>query len=153
MNRIQTLITGATAVAVLTAGGVFAAPASAQAASWTAYCQQHVNDGAPYAAVADQTTWCRVQAGPAAIGDGQTKYTGTVDGVMGSNSWKGLQAYLKKNHGYGGPIDGVPGTQTYAAMQRFAAQNNLYTGPIDGDMGANSWRGFNQNLRILFFSN
>ena len=46
-------------------------------------------------------------------------YTGPSDGVMGTNSWKGVQTVLQ-GFGYTGPIDGVMGTNSYAALQRVA---------------------------------
>jgi hypothetical protein len=66
-------------------------------------------------------------------------YTGPLDGVPATNTWKALQI-LFAGFGYTGPIDGSPATNTYMALQRFA-QAGGYTGPIDGSMGSNSWKG------------
>jgi peptidoglycan hydrolase-like protein with peptidoglycan-binding domain len=67
-------------------------------------------------------------------------YTGPIDGVMGKNSWAGVQRGLQASAGYTGPADGVPGANTYKAMQTLAARSG-YTGPIDGALGPNSYRG------------
>lgn len=131
----------------LAIGGI-AAPAQA-AQVWDPYCQEHVYDGAPFDTYLSRTAQCRVQGGPAASPANEFTYTGPVDGYMGTNSWKGLQAALR-NYGYSGPIDGVPGTNTYKAIQRWAYDGG-YTGPIDGVMGSNSWAGFNRAIRMQYF--
>jgi hypothetical protein len=74
-------------------------------------------------------------------------YTGPIDGVLGTNSWKYTQVGLK-NYGYTGPTDGVPGTNTYMAMQRLASGWG-YTGPIDGELGPNSYRGLAKYFNTL----
>lgn len=71
-------------------------------------------------------------------------YTGSVDGVMGPNSWKGVQRGLTAL-GFSVDETGVPDFQTYAAMQSMALQYG-YTGPVDGIMGPNSYRGFSRYL-------
>jgi peptidoglycan hydrolase-like protein with peptidoglycan-binding domain len=70
---------------------------------------------------------------------GRGGYTGPVDGVMGVNSWKGVQTAVK-GYGYTGPVDGIPGTNTYKAIQSLA-QDGGYTGPVDGALGPNTIRG------------
>lgn len=40
-----------------------------------------------------------------------------VDGVMGPNTWRALQAHLQKLGFYSGKLDGKPGPQTYKAVQ------------------------------------
>jgi len=67
-------------------------------------------------------------------------YTGPVDGIMGPNSWKGVQRGLIAN-GYSVSVTGTPDSATYSAMQSVGAQYG-YTGPVDGIMGPNSYRGF-----------
>ena len=67
-------------------------------------------------------------------------YTGPVDGIMGPNSWKGVQRGLSAM-GYTVSASGTPDADTYAAMQSVGAQHG-YTGPVDGGMGPNSYRGF-----------
>jgi hypothetical protein len=68
-------------------------------------------------------------------------YHGPIDGVLGENSWKGIQTLLDRSYGYEGPIDGVPGVETYKALQRLARKGGRYTGPIDGIPGAHTWAG------------
>jgi GH25 family lysozyme M1 (1,4-beta-N-acetylmuramidase)/lysozyme family protein len=67
-------------------------------------------------------------------------YTGPLDGVLGPNSWKGIQTLLTRLGLYSGPIDGVPGLNTYKGLQ-LLAQRGGYTGPIDGVMGPNTYTG------------
>ena len=50
-------------------------------------------------------------------------YTGTINGVMGPNSWKGVQTWLNNEFGAGLVVDGVAGTNTNKALQR--ALNSL----------------------------
>ena len=70
----------------------------------------------------------------------QYSYTGPVDGILGPNSWMGVQRYFV-SQGYSVSITGTPDSDTYAAMQSTAAQYG-YTGPVDGILGPNSHRGF-----------
>jgi len=74
-------------------------------------------------------------------------YKGAIDGVMGVQSWKGVQTGLK-NYGYTGLIDGKPGTLTYKALQKMAAKYG-YSGKIDGHMGISSWKGVARRLNLL----
>ncbi len=62
-------------------------------------------------------------------------YTGPVDGLLGTNSWKAIQNYLKKHWGYKDAIDGIPGPNTIKALQRFLKEHSQYQGPIDGIAG------------------
>ena len=71
-------------------------------------------------------------------------YTGPIDGIMGPNSWKGVQRGLVAM-GYSVSISGTPDSATYSAMQSVGAQYG-YTGPVDGIMGPNSYRGFSRFL-------
>lgn len=75
-------------------------------------------------------------------------YTGPIDGVMGVNSFKGVQTNLAREYGYGGSIDGVPGINTWKAVQRWAARYG-YSGPIDGYPGPNTWRAVAKALNTL----
>ncbi|MEV1143103.1 GH25 family lysozyme [Micromonospora sp. NPDC049799] len=72
-------------------------------------------------------------------------YVGPVDGVLGSNSWKGVQTHLTRLGLYSGPVDGVPGTNTYKGLQ-LLAQRGGYTGPVDGVLGPNSYAGLRAYL-------
>lgn len=75
-------------------------------------------------------------------------YTGPLDGVMGENSWKGVQTNLSREYGYIGPIDGDPGVNTWKAFQRWGARYG-YGGPIDGYPGVNTWRACAKALNTL----
>lgn len=78
----------------------------------------------------------------------QGGYTGPVDGVMGTNSWKGDQTLLHSRGYYDGPIDGVPGTNTYKGLQMLAKDYG-YTGPIDGAPGTNTYIGLETYLSAV----
>ncbi|SFL80732.1 hypothetical protein SAMN04515692_11349 [Leifsonia sp. CL147] len=91
----------------------------------------------------DRCMWAEMQA----MARG---YTGPRDGVMGPNSWRGFQEYLRWIGCNPGVSDGVPGPNTYKAMQQFA-RGGGYTGPIDGVMGPNSWKGFTQSLHAVYY--
>ncbi|WP_434389938.1 GH25 family lysozyme [Melittangium boletus] len=69
-------------------------------------------------------------------------YTGPVDGVMGTNSWKGVQTVLKNKGFYTGTVDGAPGDLTWKGVQRLA-QLGGYTGPVDGFPGQYTYAGLN----------
>jgi len=152
MNRkIVSALTAVGVGTVIAVGGAVMPAQAATAATWDPYCQAHVYDGVPWDTYLSRTAQCRIQGGPARMTAQVYTYTGPIDGVMGSNSWKGLQAYLKAHYGYGGPVDGVPGTNTYKAMQTWGRAGG-YTGLIDGVMGPNSWAGFNGAVRMAFFN-
>jgi len=72
-------------------------------------------------------------------------YTGPVDGVMGTNSWRGVQSVLRSLGHYTGPADGVPGLNTYRGLQLLARVGG-YTGPIDGVPGTNTVNGIQAYL-------
>ena len=133
---VGAIVTGA--MLGLPAAGAFAESGEGAyaASSVSAYCQSSNGGSTSFT----QDLQCRLQEGPAS----HYGYTGPIDGVMGTNSWKGMQSFLAANYGYTGPIDGAPGTNTYKALQRWAADGShggTYTGPIDGVMGTNSWTG------------
>jgi peptidoglycan hydrolase-like protein with peptidoglycan-binding domain len=73
-------------------------------------------------------------------------YSGTVDGIFGSASWKAVQSFLKQQGLYGGAIDGIPGVNTYKGFQTYAKKGG-YSGPVDGVLGAASWAGFAKALK------
>ncbi|ATB33619.1 GH25 family lysozyme [Melittangium boletus] len=72
-------------------------------------------------------------------------YTGVIDGVPGTNTWKGVQTVLRELGYYDGPVDGVPGINTYKGLQ-LLAQDGGYTGPIDGIPGPNTYNGIQAYL-------
>ncbi|WP_129843730.1 peptidoglycan-binding domain-containing protein [Streptomyces sp. RFCAC02] len=61
-------------------------------------------------------------------------YTGPIDGLLGTDSWKAMQRWLKAYWGYTGPIDGIVGSGTVSALQR-SLRDWGYTGEIDGIAG------------------
>ncbi|WP_230686694.1 GH25 family lysozyme [Catellatospora vulcania] len=72
-------------------------------------------------------------------------YVGPVDGVLGANSWKGVQTLIKQFGYYTGPVDGIPGVNTYKGLQ-LLAQRGGYTGPVDGVPGPNTYTGLRNYL-------
>lgn len=73
------------------------------------------------------------------------RYTGTIDGVWGNLSVKGIQTTIH-NVGYSGPIDGAPGKNTCHFVQVYAQKFGGYKGPIDNILGPNGWEGFARGL-------
>ncbi|MEU8794435.1 peptidoglycan-binding domain-containing protein [Streptomyces sp. NPDC048643] len=69
-------------------------------------------------------------------------YSDSIDGQMGTNSWKAMQRFLSGIWGYTGAIDGDPGTNTVKALQRMLAAHWGYTGPIDGVAGSGTKAAF-----------
>ncbi|GAA3884035.1 hypothetical protein GCM10023084_41160 [Streptomyces lacrimifluminis] len=68
-------------------------------------------------------------------------YNDSIDGQLGTNSWKAFQRCLKTYWGYTGAIDGDPGVNTIKALQRLL-QGYGYTGAIDGDAGSGTRAAF-----------
>ena len=69
-------------------------------------------------------------------------YSGSIDGLLGPNSWKAFQRELKTYWGYTGAIDGIPGTNTVKALQRMLKAYWGYTGGIDGIAGSGTQAAF-----------
>ncbi|MGC0418600.1 peptidoglycan-binding domain-containing protein [Embleya sp. AB8] len=69
---------------------------------------------------------------------------GTIDGRLGSNSWKAWQSFLNDG-GYGaGAVDGSVGPNTIRALQRYLVALGSDTGGIDGVAGRKTraaWKG------------
>lgn len=153
MNKRILRAAGACVTTIAIATGIALGGATpAMAVGYTAYCDSVVRSQ-DFPTTMNAVTVCRIQGGPASEGyfPGKFRYTGTADGSIGINTWKGFQVFLGQ-YGYNGPIDGVPGKNTYMAMQNYAATAG-YSGPIDGDMGANSWSYLNRAMRTSFFAN
>jgi GH25 family lysozyme M1 (1,4-beta-N-acetylmuramidase)/lysozyme family protein len=72
-------------------------------------------------------------------------YTGPVDGVPGTSTWKGVQTVIKAEGYYTGSVDGVPGELTWKGVQRLA-QRGGYTGPVDGFPGPYTYAGLSNWL-------
>ncbi|MCX5391684.1 peptidoglycan DD-metalloendopeptidase family protein [Streptomyces sp. NBC_00094] len=77
-------------------------------------------------------------------------YTGALDGVPGTYTWRGVQQVVT-GYGYTGPVDGAPGTYTYMAFQRMAYKGG-YGGTINGVMDANTWKGVQTICRRFGYS-
>lgn len=130
--------------------------APANAATTTDYCKSVLNQwNQSHTERPSAALQCQMQAGPAR----QFGYTGPVDGVMGVNSWIGVQRWLASDSrwGFSGAIDGTPDVGTYKAIQRVAAYRSVpsgyyYTGPIDGYPGPNTWKYFAYKIKIWYFS-
>ena len=122
-------------------------PASAN--SWTAFCLNNVSHNTALdSSLPNTIQWCQVQGGPAAA----YAYTGPVNGVPRSNTYKGLQRYLAANYGYTGAIDGILGPQSYRAMQRAAnATGWAGTQPVDGVMSQLDWQCWGYHLKVVWF--
>ena len=68
-------------------------------------------------------------------------YTGPIDGLLGTASWKAFQRNLRAFWGYTGSIDGDVGEGTIKALQRLL-RNWGYTGDIDGIAGSGTQAAF-----------
>ncbi len=91
-----------------------------------------------------------MQAGPATFGS--FKYTGPIDGVMGTNSWKGVMSYLAADWGYTGPVDGVPGPNTYNAMIRAGnSVGDFGVQPQNGTLSQADWQNWAVLIAYGFF--
>ncbi|MBV2357744.1 peptidoglycan-binding protein [Streptomyces sp. J2-1] len=74
--------------------------------------------------------------------DAPASYTGSIDGQLGTNSWKAMQRHLKAYWAYTDSIDGDPGPNTIRALQRMLAFGWGYKDKIDGDPGADTKAAF-----------
>lgn len=146
MRKILSAATSIVAAAVL----VLVAVQPASANSWTAFCLDqvqytaHNQTGQPTARLQ-----CQMQGGPAA----HYGYTGPVNGLIGVNTWAGIQRYLQAEWGYTGPANGIPGPNTYNAMIR---AGNLWsypngTRPQDGSLTEADWQNFAYLLKLTYF--
>jgi lysozyme family protein len=69
-------------------------------------------------------------------------YTGEIDGLLGTNSWKAMQKWLV-NWGYpSDDIDGIVGPNTVKALQKWLKARYGYTGAIDGIAGSGTKAAF-----------
>ncbi|ASD24247.1 peptidase M23 (plasmid) [Cryobacterium sp. LW097] len=72
-------------------------------------------------------------------------YGGEIDGIPGTNTWKGVQNVLTDLEYYSGPVDGVPGRNTYIGLQLVAKVGD-YSGAVDGIPGPATWAGIAKYL-------
>ncbi|WP_159054254.1 hypothetical protein [Streptomyces sp. AS58] len=72
----------------------------------------------------------------------QGGYTGPIDGVLGYNSWMGVQKRLDSLLFYTPPTyTGSGDVETWKGLQRYAGHYGTYEGPVDGYPGVNTYKG------------
>lgn len=151
MNRI--IMRGiVTAVVVVALTGALAGPASAYS-SITSYCQSHLyhNPDGQAAGQPTKAVQCELQVGPATDGG----YNGPADGVLGPNSWKGIQQFLKNNGWYSGPVDGAPGPNTYNGLIKWGNTSTYPPNgvrPLDGSLNDADWQNVADIMWSWFYS-
>ncbi|MFI1952965.1 peptidoglycan-binding protein [Streptomyces xinghaiensis] len=72
---------------------------------------------------------------------------GTIDGQLGTNSWKAWQRFLNNRGFNAGTVDGVVGPNTIRGLQRFLTYIGYDTGGIDGVAGPKTraaWKAFSR---------
>ncbi|KUL22497.1 peptidoglycan-binding domain-containing protein [Streptomyces regalis] len=82
-----------------------------------------------------KNTQCFLRTAPA-------RYTGAIDGLLGTESWKAMQRWLKEYWRYRDSIDGIVGRNTIMALQRMLAHGWDYNGAIDGIAGSGTKAAF-----------
>jgi hypothetical protein len=129
-----TAAVGIAAGGLATAGTAMAAPASAQ--------QQAVSaEVAPLAVVNLGLNTTRAKHWQCYLRNVDTKYNpGTIDGQLGTNSWKAAQRLFKDLGYYDDSIDGIVGPNTIKGLQRFLNWIGQHTGgnynlAVDGVAG------------------
>ena len=75
-------------------------------------------------------------------------YTGAIDGVMGGNSWKGVQRYLNLL-GFNLVVDGVAGSATNKAIQTDLRGVDPSLA-VDGVRGPATYRAWARDLQAAF---
>lgn len=146
-NVVTRTLVSLTAVAGIAAGSLAGAsaglaaptPAAKPAASSQAVVPFAVNNLGLSTAQAK-----KVQAGLRGWG-----YTGDIDGLLGTDSWKAMQRFLKKYYDYNDDIDGIVGSNTVRALQRWLKSNWGYTGRIDGEAGSGTKDAFKRYANSL----
>ncbi|MGW7291878.1 peptidoglycan-binding domain-containing protein [Streptomyces xiamenensis] len=125
---------------LITASTALAAPADKPAATSDAVAPLAVNN---LGLTANQAM--KLQANLAKNG----YYTGAIDGQLGPQSWKAIQAVLKERWGYNDAIDGIVGPNTIQALQRYLKAHFNYTGAIDGIAGPETRAAFARSVDVL----
>ncbi|MFH8453737.1 peptidoglycan-binding protein [Streptomyces fungicidicus] len=68
---------------------------------------------------------------------------GTIDGQLGTQSWKAAQTFFTPQRFYSGPIDGIVGPGTIQALQRYLNSRGLgYNLDVDGIAGVRTQAAF-----------
>jgi lysozyme family protein len=132
-----TAVVGLAAGTVAAAGTSFAAP---QPAAKSAVSAQDVsvlavnNLGLSNRQAKNVQCWLK---------NGGWGYTGDIDGLLGTNSWKAYQGFLT-DYGYpSDEIDGAVGPNTIKALQRQLKRDGWgYNGDIDGIAGTKTKEAF-----------
>jgi hypothetical protein len=75
-------------------------------------------------------------------------YRGPIDGKLGIESWKGVQAHLHYDKLYDGDIDGKPGVLTYKGLQKLADRFG-YNGPINGKLDSATYKALAKALNSM----
>ncbi|MGA6226797.1 peptidoglycan-binding domain-containing protein [Streptomyces umbrinus] len=131
-------VTTAVGIAVgglATAGTATAVPAPArqQAASAEVAPLAVVNLGLSTAQAKDWQCWLR------ALGYNP----GTIDGQLGTDSWKAAQRFFNSLNFDAGTVDGIVGPDTIQALQRYLNSRNLgYDLAVDGIAGTRTKAAF-----------
>ncbi|MFC9429136.1 peptidoglycan-binding protein [Streptomyces sp. NPDC056987] len=136
----KALVSATTAVGIAvgglaTAGTAMAAPAPAQQQAVSAEVAPLavVNLGLSTAQAKHWQCWLR------ALGYNP----GTIDGQLGTNSWKAAQRFFTPQGFYNDSIDGVVGPNTIKALQRYLNSRNLgYDLAVDGIAGTRTKAAF-----------
>lgn len=118
---------------------------SASANTITTYCSENLYAQTPSSPQPSTALYCQMQELARLHG-----YVGPINGVLGVNSWKGVQSYLRDNWGYTGPVNGIPGVNTYKAMQRAGNQFAWWPTPsaVDGTLETRDWQAFAYVVRL-----
>ncbi|ANS69736.1 hypothetical protein SLINC_7512 [Streptomyces lincolnensis] len=74
---------------------------------------------------------------------------GTIDGHLGTNSWKAAQRLFKDRGHYNDSIDGIVGPNTIKALQRML--NSLWDLDVDGIAGPETKARFAQYADFLWW--
>ncbi|MBV1940572.1 peptidoglycan-binding protein [Streptomyces sp. BV286] len=134
MRALTKALVGVTAAVGIAAGGLattgtaVAAPAPTQQQAVTGEVGPLavVNLGLNTAQARDWQCWLR------ALG----YKPGTIDGQLGTNSWKAAQEFFTPQGFYNDDIDGIVGPNTIQALQRYLNSRNLgYNLAVDGIAG------------------
>ncbi|MFD3487830.1 peptidoglycan-binding protein [Streptomyces sp. NPDC058665] len=147
MRALTKALVGATAAVGIAVGGL-ATTGTAMAAPAPAQRQAVSTQAAPLAVVnlglstAQATDWqCQLRV----LG-----YTpGTIDGRLGSDSWKAAQRFFNDLGLKAGKPDGIVGANTVMALQRFLNMNLKENLKVDGVAGAKTKAAFAEYANLL----
>ncbi|WLW58229.1 peptidoglycan-binding domain-containing protein [Streptomyces sp. YU58] len=137
LTKVFVSVTAAVGIAaggLATAGTAMAAPVSTQQQAASA-------DVAPLAVVNLGLTTARAKHWQCYLRNVDAKYDpGTIDGQLGTNSWKAAQRLFRDLGYYNDSIDGIVGPNTIKGLQRFLNWIDQYTGDnynlvVDGQAG------------------